>query len=963
MTTVPSISDIALAFSEPIGITANRPLRLIDPSSVWFIEAGAADLFFVEEEDGRPVSNLAHLMRLETGQLIFASQPVEDGRFVVIAKALPGTKMRRLPIGILTRECPTEILAFEIDRWVVNGVTALVSEFTLRPSKSDTIAPGETMNFEAGSNIAGRAGVTWVLAEGGAEFLGTENPQANGSGYAPLTSDAWLSVHEPVSLSGISSSMLHDRGELLPALAGFHHMLTRARILNRRLMLADMLNAEASREEHRRQVLDDATDRLFHVLNPVQASASDSSFNLVNALKLIGHHDGIVFRFAAESGKTDKPPNLADILRLSGVRTRQVLLSDSDSWWRSDCGALLGYFKDSNQPVALLPGRSGRYRLIDPETGSTIPLDRRRADLLSEDAVSFYRPYPTGRPVGWRDVLRHGRRNIGPDVLKVVIAGLLAGGTSMIPAILIGMTVNHVIPLGSPALLGQLVAGMAVAAVIGCLLHMLRSTALMRLEGRVATSMTAATWDRVLDMHASFYRRFTSGDLATRSSVFHTLRDVLSENVLESFLTMAFLLPAFLVVFLLDKSLGLVSIGLGLAFLAVTLAAARRQTALHELRQIALQKMSGEMLQFVSGISKLRSSGTESAAVAAWARRFHDQVDSTLRIGRLADHIFALSVALPALTTAALFAFLPAEGELAIGNFLLIYALLITLVSVIARLGQSFETIASAAPIARQIRPILDEQPASARERCDLPELSGEIAFDHVCFRYTQDGPYALADFSLRIRSGEFVAIVGESGSGKSTLIRIALGLELPSTGAVYFDGHDLATLNPRIVRRQIGVMMQDGDLRHGNILENIIGNSEELTVQDAWRAAKQASVDEDIAKMQMGMFTSVGNGSIAFSGGQTQRIRLAAALVRKPRILFLDEATSWLDAKSQSDVMNGIERLPATRVAVAHRLSTVRRADRICVLERGHITQQGTFDELSQTDGTFRQLMVRQMA
>ena len=242
-------------------------------------------------------------------------------------------------------------------------------------------------------------------------------------------------------------------------------------------------------------------------------------------------------------------------------------------------------------------------------------------------------------------------------------------------------------------------------------------------------------------------------------------------------------------------------------------------------------------------------------------------------------------------------------------------------------------------------------------------ELQGELRIDHVTFRYTEDGPLVLQDVSLHARPGEFIALVGESGSGKSTLLRLALGLESPLSGAVYYDGHDLERLNRHALRNGVGTVVQDASLRPQTVLDNIIGTGNDLTVEDAWRAARLASVDQDLEAMPMGMYTITSEGSTAFPGGQVQRIMLAGALVRNPRVILLDEATNWLDNETQSSVMEQIEELSVTRIVSAHRLSTIRRADRIYVLRNGQVVQQGSFDELMAEQGTFRDMALRQMA
>ena len=264
-------------------------------------------------------------------------------------------------------------------------------------------------------------------------------------------------------------------------------------------------------------------------------------------------------------------------------------------------------------------------------------------------------------------------------------------------------------------------------------------------------------------------------------------------------------------------------------------------------------------------------------------------------------------------------------------------------------------------PGAEQVAPILAAEPDRVSHGAPVV-LEGEVRFDRVSFRYPGGG-FPIHEISLHAKPGEFIAIVGESGSGKSTLVRLALGLEEPSSGAVYYDGRDLARLDHTSVRRQIGTVVQDGDLLSGTVLDCIVGVTKDLTIDDAWRAARQAAVDRDIAAMPMGMHTHVSESAATFSGGQGQRIRIAAALVRRPRIVFLDEATSWLDSRSQAETMAGIEQSTATRIVIAHRLSTIRKANRIYVLQAGRVVQSGQFDELFGVEGPFRELARRQMA
>jgi len=212
------------------------------------------------------------------------------------------------------------------------------------------------------------------------------------------------------------------------------------------------------------------------------------------------------------------------------------------------------------------------------------------------------------------------------------------------------------------------------------------------------------------------------------------------------------------------------------------------------------------------------------------------------------------------------------------------------------------------------------------------------------------------------MKPGEFVALVGPSGSGKSTVLRVLLGFEEPEAGAVYYSGQDLSGLDIQAVRRQIGVVLQSGRLMSGDLFTNITGSSM-ATMDDAWEAARMAGFDEDIKQMPMGMHTVVSEGGSTLSGGQRQRLMIARAIVRRPRLLFFDEATSALDNRTQRIVSESLDRLEATRIVVAHRLSTIINADRIYVLNRGRVVQHGPYEKLLDEGGLFADLVERQLA
>ncbi len=302
------------------------------------------------------------------------------------------------------------------------------------------------------------------------------------------------------------------------------------------------------------------------------------------------------------------------------------------------------------------------------------------------------------------------------------------------------------------------------------------------------------------------------------------------------------------------------------------------------------------------------------------------------------------------------------SDKLSTGSFITFTTAYTTFQTTLLQMVMTVIASLNVVPLYERLKPVLETMPEADETKKYPAKLSGEIALHKVNFSYSSDAPQILFDIDLSVSPGEFVALVGGSGSGKSTLLRLLLGFEKADSGTVYYGGEDLASLNVQAVRRQIGVVMQNGQLLPGFILQNIIGSSI-LTIDDAWDAAKMAGFDEDIRQMPMGMYTVISEGSGTLSGGQRQRLLIASALVRKPGIIFFDEATSALDNRTQEVVSKSLEQLQSTRIVIAHRLSTIRKADRIYCLDKGRIVQSGSYEELMAQEGFFKELASRQIA
>lgn len=964
-----SLASLAAESGVPVPCAGNLPVAMDDPQFVWFIEKGTVDLFLVEHRDGAEQSAPQHLMRADSGRLLLGVGPqIGNTTLCLIAKGLPDTSLRRLPITSLAA-VRSEELAEHVDTWVLD-VSAMLSRDAVPRPRPDVLVESRDAPAARDGRLSAQREVVWVseLTPGAGLFMSLIDPAQGKSGAAsatiPLTPVSWLTLTEEIQLYTRSSETLAKEDLLLPALAHFHSVAFSLERLNRRLAVVDQANLDRARATNRRADEEGARRRLFNLyglLEPEEAGADDSA--LLDVLRIIGRHEGIDFKWPAKTDTASTVAALSDVLDASAVRGRLVRLIQADKWWISDSGAMLAFRKDDGRPVALLPGLLGHYREVD-SFGCKTRVTPERAQSLRPEAWLFYQPLPSGA-TGPRDLFRLARKRLTADFVRFGLTGLMGGLLMLLPAVVAGFILNEVIPTGSTSPLYAAAGALAALALIRALLHVLQGTALMRLEGRATSRVEAAFWDRLLRLPLRCLHRYSAGDLAMRGMMFQNLRDTVQGVVANAVLSIVFLSPAFVLICFYDATLGAITAAVGLLSIIVTIILGLGQISPQGRAIRTTHHLAGRLFQLINGISQLRVDGAEGSAFAVWARDYREQKLAELQRGTFETHLQAFGAALPFLAGAVLIlaATFPGRETITAGDFFVVYLLFMLFQAGVARLGTSFSAIAAIMPALEQIRPFLTEPPEISVEGEPVKTLGGEIVFDHVSFQYDPEGPLILDDVSIHARPGEFIAIAGESGSGKSTLFRLALGLDQPSGGAVYYDGRDLKHLNVKQVRRQIGAVPQTVQLYPQDLWDNIIGGHEDATAKDAWYAAKLAAVDREIAAMPMQMFTNVGDSASVTSGGESQRITIAHALLRNPRILLLDEATNWLDNDSQSQIMANLAELTSTRIIIAHRLSTLRQADRIYVMQAGKVVQEGTFTELVATEGVFRDLVSRQMA
>jgi ATP-binding cassette subfamily C protein len=622
--------------------------------------------------------------------------------------------------------------------------------------------------------------------------------------------------------------------------------------------------------------------------------------------------------------------------------------------------------EEDGRPVALLARKPGKYLLYDPTKRTRLDVDESVAALVQPQAQTFYRPFPEKSLTLW-DLVKFSAKGALRDVWRILGMGVLGGILSIITPVATGILFDTIIPSEDRTQLATMVAALIVSAVCSTMFSLVQSLAQLRVEGRTAYYVQSAVWDRLLSLPVAFFRQFTAGDLANRSLGVDQIRQILSGAVVSTLLHLVFTVFSVALLFWYSIELAIVVLVLmvitSIFPVICVFVMVRYQRPLYDLAG----KIQGLNLQFIAGIAKLRVNGAEKRAFYLWATQFAKQKELALKARRVSNMVATFSGMLPLLGTLVIFTWMFITTDvylthMSTGSFMAFISAMTTVVRSMTSTLMIIYPVMSIVPILARTKPILKEMPEVDTSKAHPGELTGLVDIGHVNFRYSPDGPLVAKDLSLQVGPGEFVALVGPSGSGRSTIFRLLLGFETPESGSIHFDGQDLSKLDVQAVRRQIGVVLQNGTLLAGSIFDNIVGASQ-LTLDDAWEAARMASVDEDIKAMPMGMHTVVGEGGAGLSGGQRQRILIARAIVRKPRIILFDEATSALDNKSQAIVSDSLASLSATRIVIAHRLTTIVNADRIYVVVAGEIVEKGTYEELMAKGGVFSELAKRQIA
>ena len=659
------------------------------------------------------------------------------------------------------------------------------------------------------------------------------------------------------------------------------------------------------------------------------------------------------------------PDNIRDmnevleyLLRPYGIMRRGVNLDRG--WYHDAVGAMLGTRRDDGSVVALIPCGLNGYRFYDRKTGKTVRLNKKTQELIEKEAIAFYKPFPlTKMNIG--SLMKYILQQIAPaDIVLLAFAMLVVTGIGALTPWLNKKLFSDVLSSGSTGALVGIAIFMICASVSALLFSSIQSMLSARIGTKLNISTEAATMMRILSLPATFFKTYSAGELSSRAQYINGLCTQMTSMALTTGLTSLFSLVYIAQVFVYAPALVVPALLITLLTLIITIVRIFVQINISRQQMELTSKESGMSYQLISGVQKIRLSGAERRAFARWGKLYAKVAKLEYDPPMFLKISGVITTAISLVGTMVMYAAAIKSG-VSVAEYYAFNAAYGMVNAAFMALAGIAAGVAQIKPVLEMARPILEAEPEVSEDKLVLTRLSGGIELNNITFRYTEDMPPVLDDISLKIRPGQYVAIVGKTGCGKSTLMRLMLGFETPQKGAVYYDGRDLKRIDLKSLRRRIGAVMQNGKLFTGDIFSNITISAPWLTLDDAWEAAEIAGIADDIRAMPMGMHTLIAEGQGGISGGQRQRLLIARAIAPKPRILMFDEATSALDNLTQKQVSEALDRMKCTRIVIAHRLSTIRQCDRIIVLDKGKIAEDGTYEELIARNGAFAELVARQ--
>ncbi len=622
--------------------------------------------------------------------------------------------------------------------------------------------------------------------------------------------------------------------------------------------------------------------------------------------------------------------------------------------WKCEFPMLIVKDQSNGEPLALYrdQGRNwfysaaqGRHWIVRSDT------------RLDSDAYEIYPSLPA-KIAGPLSVFKFAFSTEWNAVWALVIASAAVMAFHLSIPIFTNVLVNRILPENDSSLLIEGLAIVLVVVVGVAAAQYLQTIMMLRIESITDLRLQTAVFDRVLRLPMRFISKYSTGDLASRVESINQLRQLLGSGVLSTLLSAVFSLGYFVLMVIYDSNMAIWAALFTLASLTSLLYLTIRNIRLQKPLLETGAEITNFSLQSVMGLPQIRSSATEPFVLLRWLREINRYALLQLRSNFYSDAIEIFGTLVSPLASLMLFTLVThrllasasnsAEFELILVSFISFNAAFTGFNSALSQAANlAADTFGRASVLWQRAEPVIYAEVEQGYEPDAVHhDLDGHFLFRDVVYKFPSASAPIYRDLNFEITPGQHTVITGPSGCGKTTIIRMFLGFIEPQGGEILVDGIALSKLAIRHYRRQLGVVLQTAHLNAGSIYDIVSGGL--VTEEDRiWAALEAAAVADDVAAMPMKLETIVMDGAANMSGGQAQRIAIARALIHQPRVLLMDEATSALDPPSQQRINATVQSLGITRISVAHRLATIRDADRIVVLRGGVAAESGTWDEL----------------
>ncbi len=714
-----------------------------------------------------------------------------------------------------------------------------------------------------------------------------------------------------------------------------------------------------SRRNRNRIDLDNALKDVFEA-----ASGRKSMFFSINSDEQIRREiEKICFYLGVRADQDipeydDLEEMLDYITRPFAIMRRHILLNGD--WWKNGDGPILASKKDSDEIVALLPRRLGGYYYTASQTDKRIIINHKNAGEFEKEAICFYKPMPSSALSLNEFIYQLFKNMSATDLTMMILSEIAIVCVALLTPFATEKVFEYVIPTGAMTLVGSFSFLLISTAIVAYIVSVIKQEYVTRVKTRMEVYLLHGVMGRMINFPTSFFSSKSTGELYRIFDDLRLLPEILMDGVVVPLINLGlsalFIVQIALIVPQLLSPV-IISAILQLFFIAICTFQA---TKLQDIELLQDGKIQGLAISAYDGIQRIKLSGSESRIMAKWANQYSIKANAAYPL------VVPLSFQAEIITFISMMEMLAAfykgfTNGIAISQFVAFVTAYGLFMANIATFSDKSKLVAKLKPILKKAEVFIKEYPEYSKEKVIVNKLSGKIEVRNLSFKYGRDLPLILDGLNFTIGPGEYVAIVGKSGCGKSTLMRILMGFEKAVTGGVTYDDIDIARIDLRALRRNIGAVVQNGNLFNDTIYRNIAISAPGLSMDEAWEAAEKAGIADDIRNMPMKMKTLIPQGGGGISGGQKQRIMIARALAAKPKILIFDEATSALDNITQKVVQDSLDQLNCTRIVIAHRLSTIRNCDRILVLDKGKIIEEGTYNELLSNGGFFADLVQRQ--